>query len=132
MIRIEDIGRVVCACDAEEETILREVCVISVPEMETFKACLKCKARVEPMSTLLGRCSKTGCTMLQRFDICREHTTAKLIIQYQQDRKTAEDGSSLCAQEKPILCQIFGEENELTQEMLLIAPIMGQSLVILR
>ena len=45
MISIEDIGTVVCACDAKDETILREVSVIGVPEMETFKACLKCKAQ---------------------------------------------------------------------------------------
>ena len=39
--------------------------------------------------------------MLQRFIICREHTTVKLIVQYRKDRKTAEDGSSLCVQGKP-------------------------------
>ena len=69
---IEDIGGVVCGGDGKEEiVVLREVSVIGVPEMETFKACLKCKARVEPQSPPLGRCSKTGCTMLQRYDIVK-------------------------------------------------------------
>ena len=34
---------------ADEDIVIWEVTVISVPEMETFKACLKCKAKVETL-----------------------------------------------------------------------------------
>ena len=50
LVAIQDIGGVVCGGhdDEEEIMIMKEVSVIGVPEMENFKACLKCKARVEP------------------------------------------------------------------------------------
>lgn len=53
--------------------------VIGVPQLDTYKACLTCKARVEPQTPPLGRCSK--CAMLQRFDLCPDQWSAKLLLQ---------------------------------------------------
>ena len=74
------------------------------------------KARVEPP---LGRCLKPECKMLQRFDLCIDHTTAKLLLMYEMD-----------GQNKIIQVHAFGEhlgqivedEESVTPEMLVRAP----------
>jgi len=38
---------------------------------------------VEPHTERLGKCSK--CMMMQRFDLCTQHTTAKLMMLYDDD-----------------------------------------------
>ena len=42
-------------------------------------SCLHCKAPVEPSSPPLGRCSKQDCAVLQSYNICSEHISAKII-----------------------------------------------------
>ena len=78
IVPIEDIGVVATASDndGEEEITLHNVTIIGVPRLDTHKACLQCKARVEPLTPPLGRCSKPDCKMLQRFDLCVNHTMA--------------------------------------------------------
>ena len=44
---------------------------------------LSCKARVEPHTERLGKCSK--CMMTQRFDLCTQHMTAKFMLLYDDD-----------------------------------------------
>ena len=59
--QIDDIGEV-------EQPTSSTVTEISNPEiiqLDTCKACLKCKAHVEPLTPPLGRCSKLGCAMMQ-------------------------------------------------------------------
>ena len=46
--------------------------IVGVLRLDNYKSCLCCKARVEPCSPPLGRCSKTDCGMLQRFDVCAQ------------------------------------------------------------
>ena len=58
-------------------SIIRNVIIIGVPHLDKYKACLQCKARVEPLNTPLCRCSKVDCMMMQRYDLCGKHTTAK-------------------------------------------------------
>ena len=45
-----------------------------------IKSCLKCKARVEPLTAPLGRCSKGDCAMMQRYDLCTEQLSAWLPV----------------------------------------------------
>ena len=42
--------------------------------------CLKCKGRVEPLTVPLGRCSKGDCAMMQRYDLCSEQLSARLLV----------------------------------------------------
>ena len=52
----EDIGVVAAASDTkgEEEVTLHNVVIIDVPHLDTHKACLQCKVKVEPLTALLG------------------------------------------------------------------------------
>ena len=118
IIPVEDIGVVAATSDTddEEEVTLHNVMIVGVPHLDKHKACLQCKARVEPP---LGRCSKPECKMLQRFDLCIDHTTAKLLLMYETD-----------GQNKIIQVHAFGEhlgqivedEESVTPEMLVRAP----------
>ena len=60
--------------------MIKNVTVAGVPYFDTYKSCLQCKARVEPNSERLGKCSKPECRMMQRLDLCVQHTTAKLMV----------------------------------------------------
>lgn len=53
--------------------------IVAVLQLDAYRSCLRCKARVEPSSPPLGRCSKVDCAMLQRYDACPEHTSTKLL-----------------------------------------------------
>lgn len=46
-------------------------------QLDSYKACLRCKARVEPSGEDAGRCSKR---MIQRLDFCTSHQCAKLMV----------------------------------------------------
>ena len=58
--------------------------IMAVKQLETFNACVNCKARVEPQTPPSGRCSKCG--MLQRTDKCPTQVSAQLFIQMVQTR----------------------------------------------
>ena len=85
---IDDIGDVQ-ESDSEtdepqpHETRLSNVWIIGVPQLDSYKSCLMCKARVEPMEPPLGRCSK--CSVMQRFDLCPEQCSAKLLLMSDSD-----------------------------------------------
>ncbi len=83
--RIEDIGELAQQADMEETLILQNVPVVGVPHIDIYLCCLGCKARVEPFTPPLGRCS--GCQMMQKSDICRQATSAKLLVMYIQMRR---------------------------------------------
>ena len=81
IIPLPDVGPIDTESDSDSEREVLEtfnVQVTGVPQLDSYKACLGCKARVEPSSPSLGRCSK--CAMLQRFDICPEQMLAKLVV----------------------------------------------------
>ena len=86
IVLTDDIGEVHVASNIQiEEVTLKNVVIVGIPHLDTHKACLQCKARVEPLTPPLGRCSKRECKMLQRFDLCTDHTTAKLMLMHQVD-----------------------------------------------
>lgn len=85
VILIEDIGVVAEYADTEKTLTLQNVEVVGVPHIDVYKCCLGCRARVEPLTPPLGRCS--GCQMMQRSDICREVVSAKLLVMYECNDK---------------------------------------------
>ena len=66
-MEVEDIGNTVAyAPDLQENsTTITRAETVAVPELDKYKGCLRCKARVEPLDSGLGRCSKEDCQMLQ-------------------------------------------------------------------
>ena len=46
----------------------------------THKICLRCNARVELSTSTLGRCTKSECAMLQRYDICADQLSVKMFF----------------------------------------------------
>lgn len=59
IIPIDDIGVVAERSDGEDEiTMIKNITIIGVPHLDKYKGCLQCKARVEPLTPPLGRCSK--------------------------------------------------------------------------
>lgn len=61
-----------CVCEEvnEEDDVsvtITNARIIGVIQLDKYRACLKCKARVEPLNPPpLGRCSKSDCLMTQR------------------------------------------------------------------
>ena len=104
-----DIGTVIEATPEEEETTIDSVQIVGVPLLDMYKACLQCKARVEPMTPPLGKCTKANCDMVQCYDLCTDQITAKLLILYKPDEK----------QTKYIQCHIFGQ---LVHQLLRLSP----------
>ena len=82
---IDDIGAVIEQETDEEISIIHQVKIIGVSALDTYKSCLLCKASIEPMTPPLGKCSKAECAMIQRYDMCPEQASAKLLLQYQPD-----------------------------------------------
>lgn len=91
---IQNIGTV--ANDTKEDEItLQNVTIIGVPELDCYKTCLKCKASVEPSTSLLVEvCSQQSCKMMQRINVGPNYATAKLMIMY-DDGQQAKNGASL-------------------------------------
>lgn len=56
----------------EDDQMIQDARVVGVSQLDNYKACLRCSARVEPSTDDLGRCSKPDCRMLQRVDICKD------------------------------------------------------------
>ena len=54
--------------------------IVGVLQLDSYKSCLRCKARVEPLTPPLGRCSNTECSMMQRLTVCMEHVVAKIMV----------------------------------------------------
>ena len=62
---IADIGNIKTSeqsNDDQDQTILNAV-IIGVLQLDSYKSCLRCKARVESISDTLGRCSKADCAI---------------------------------------------------------------------
>ena len=78
---IHDLGDV--AEPARADATSMEICnveIIGVPQLDSYKVCLKCKAHVEPLTPPLGRCSKLGCSVMQRYDRCPNQLSSKLMV----------------------------------------------------
>ena len=82
----------------DEYTTIHDVQVIGVQQLDTYKACLQCKARVEPLTPPLGKCTKENCLMVQLFDLCQEQISARVLLRHYTKR-----------QYNHITCSVFGE-----------------------
>lgn len=78
--QIPDIGEVSKDDTGRKLQTITNATIIGVLQLDSYRSCFRCKARVDPISPPLGRCSKSECNMLQRFDICTSHTSAKLLF----------------------------------------------------
>ena len=68
LIPIKDIGAVALQSDSSDpdcEAVLHHVSIV-VLHLDTVRACLNCKGRVEPQTPPLGKCSRPDCQMMQR------------------------------------------------------------------
>ena len=80
--KVDDITNVANASPNEEKKILLNAQVVAVTHLATQKTCIRCGSRVEENvndSTLM-RCSLASCMMLQKKEICTNHTSAKLMF----------------------------------------------------
>ena len=84
----------------DEYTTIYNVQVIGVLQLDNYKSCLQCRARVEPLSPPLGKCTKEDCLMMQLFDLCPEQITARvLLLQHLNDE----------GQYDQVTCSAFGD-----------------------
>ena len=77
---IDDIGDTATDSEDEEEEELKNAQIVGVPMFDKYRSCLRCKARVEPCSSTTATCSRDDCQMLQRYDVCPEQLSAKLLF----------------------------------------------------
>ena len=120
---IEEIDDLPCSVEAESVTVdddknIANPCIVGVSKLDRYKLCLRCKARVEPGCSNLGRCSKPDCEMLQRYDVCPDYVSAQLLFSCGSDATIL----SLFAHNK-VLLEMAGVANtEITEELLLSLP----------
>ena len=110
--------------DAEERQQIKQLSnaqIIGVPHLDTYKACIRCKARVEPLTPPLGRCSRPDCLMPQRFDFCKDQLSAKLMFMHGR-KKEIDTLHAFGKIVEDIADEAEGEE--ITIEALLRAPMM--------
>ena len=105
-----------------------DVEIIGVPQLDCYKACLKCKARVEPLTTHLGKCSKLGCAMIQCYDRCPNQLSAKLMVT-RVDRELGMCMQSFFAYGR-IVSRIAGisddsDDDQVSNELLLSSPLIS-------
>ena len=65
--------------DDEEAEITKPI-IAAVLKLEHFRACMRCKSRVKPIASNQGRYTNDDCLTLQRYDLCTEHISAKLLL----------------------------------------------------
>ena len=95
IVPIEGIGAVVEGKEDRDDElwVIDDVTVAEVPYFDTYKSC---KAQAEPHTDSLGKCSKIDCMMMQRYDLCQQYITAKLILVNQEDGQPFAYGDIVC------------------------------------
>ena len=83
----------------DEYITLHNAQVIGVAELDTYRACLNCKARVEPQTPPLGKCSRDDCLMIQLFELCPDQISARVMLQH-----VTSDGKY-----NNITCAVYGD-----------------------
>ena len=73
-------------CPPDEQ--IEDADVIGVPQLHAYKCCLTCRARVEPMTPPMGKCTKDNCAMIQRYDLCSDQGSAKVLLRSGSRRQT--------------------------------------------
>ena len=80
IIPIGDIGEVCQSPDETKSTQIYNATIIGVKDLGSNKICIRCNARVEPTKSNQGRCTKEDCRMLQRYDMCPNQLSAKVVV----------------------------------------------------
>ena len=121
LIPINDIGSVAQqhSADPDSEVVLHDVTIVGVLHLDTLRACLNCKGRVEAQTPPLGKCSRSDCRMMQRYDLCTEITTARLMLMYESDGQRKHIQVTAHGEQ---LQEIVGENDNLTADLLLKSP----------
>ena len=83
--QIDDIENTIQPQPSDEITTLHNVQVIGVQQLDSYKCCLQCKARVESMTPPLGKCTKDDCLMMQLYDLCIDQTSARMLLRYSNE-----------------------------------------------
>ena len=68
IIPITDIGQTAPAPADTQQFEIKRATIVAIPQLDSYRSCLSCKARVEPETSQIGRCSR--CTTPQRIDVC--------------------------------------------------------------
>ena len=110
----DDIGEVEQEyCDNE----MNDAEIVSVTYINTHKACITCKGKVDIDDDKIGICSK--CSTSQRLDKCNEQISAKLIVAAGDKRRTL-------VAFLPIIHQIIKDDttdvDEITTQLLMSDP----------
>ncbi len=103
---IKDIGPTEIYMEPVTEFTIEKAEIVAVQQLDKFRSCLRCKARVEPLRNNLGRSSKEECQMLQKYTTCPEQMIAKLMIQDGPDVLTLTVTDKITMEK---LCGIGGE-----------------------
>lgn len=80
VIPIGDIGAVKQVGEASGSNEILNAEIIGISHLGSQKLCLRCSARVEPFASPMGRCTKSECAMIQRYDVCPEQLSAKMLF----------------------------------------------------
>ena len=120
LLAIDDIGDIIL-CDSDvAEHLMMEIfypVMIIVPYLDSYKTCVCCKARVESQSLPLGCCFEDDCSMMQRYNFCKEQLSAKIMFMLRGDQHV----ETLCAFGN-MVCNFVAEDEDITPESLLCAP----------
>jgi len=94
--------------------------IIAVKQLESFNACVNCKARVEPQTPPGGRCSKKECDMFQRIGKCSTQVSAQLLIHHGDSNKQSIHLWAF----GPTLCKLAGNVSpiEVDPRVLILRP----------
>ena len=85
--------------DDDEYTTIYNVKIVGVPQLDNYRSCLQCKARVEPLTPPLGKCTREDCMMMQLFDLCQDQLSARVLLRHINDKR----------QHNHVTCSAFGD-----------------------
>ena len=85
--------------DDDEYTTIYNVQIVGVPQLDNYRSCLQCKARVEPLTPPLGKCTREDCMMMQLFDLCQDQLSARVLLRHINDKR----------QHNHVTCSAFGD-----------------------
>ena len=66
----------------DEHMTIYNVKVIGVAELDNYRSCLQCHARVEPQTPPLGKCTRADCLVIQLFDLCLEQISTRAMLRH--------------------------------------------------
>lgn len=76
IVAIADVGSVQQIDGEDTVEQLSDAQILAVIQLDEYRGCPRCKARVEPQVYPFSRCSQAGCEMMQQSDECTEAISA--------------------------------------------------------